>query len=99
MSRVPQPVVYDQGEMVLANALSVPVAQLRIIKRCPDCDGYIIPCDNNIWLDAARAPADAVGVMGMMTLGGMMLAASPAEGEDGSRHKIHEHQPDEESDD
>lgn len=90
MSRVPQPVVYTEGEMTLANALGLAPPQLRMIKQCPNCDAYIIPCDNGVWLDAARAPADAVGVMGMMILGGMMLAASPAEGENGSRHTIHE---------
>lgn len=51
MTRIPQPVVYTEGEMTLANALDVPTEQLRTIKRCPDCDGYIIPCDNGIWLD------------------------------------------------
>jgi hypothetical protein len=98
MSRVPQPVVYAEGEMTLANALDVPTEQLRMIKRCPDCEGLIVPCDNGIWLDAARAPADGLALMGMMEIGGMILAAGPAEGESGSRHTIHEHQPDEEPD-
>lgn len=95
MSRVPQPVAYTEGEMTLANALSMRIDQLRMIKRCPDCDGYIIPCDNGIWLNAAKAEPDALAVMGIMELAGMMLASSPAEGERGSRHTIHEHQPDE----
>lgn len=80
--------------MTLANALNMPTEKLRTIKRCPDCEGYIIPCDNGVWLDAAKAPADAPAAMGIMELAGMMLASSPAEGEQGSRHTIHEHQPD-----
>lgn len=93
MRREPQPVVYSDGEMTLASALDMRPEQLRTIKRCPDCEGYIIPCDNGVWLDAKRNPD---GLMGIMSLAGMMLAASPADGEDGSRHDIHEHQPDEE---
>lgn len=96
MARIPQPVAYTEGEMTLANALDLPKSQLRMIKRCPDCEAYIIPCDNNVWLDAARAPADETIVMGIMDLAGMMLAASAAGGESGSRHTIHEHQPDQE---
>jgi len=98
-ARIPHPVVYTGGEIGLANALDIRSEQLRTVKRCPDCNAYIIPTDNDIWLDAARAAADAPAVMGIMELGGMMLAASPAEGEGGSRHTIHEHQPDAVSDD
>jgi hypothetical protein len=93
-ARVPQPVVYTEGEMTLARALDMPTAQLRTVKRCPDCDAYIIPCDNSVWLDAGRAPADDVTAMGIGELGGMMIALGGAV--DGSRHAIHEHQPDEE---
>ena len=100
MSRQPLPVAYSEGEMTLATALDMKPEQLRTIKRCPDCDGYIIPCDNGVWLDAARAKEDDLVVMGIMELAGMMLAASPADagwaGTAPSRHTIHAHQPDEE---
>lgn len=96
MSRIPQPVAYSDGEMTLATALDVRPEQLRMIKRCPDCDAHIIPCDNGVWLDAGKADADVVGAMGIMELAGMMLATSPAGGESGSRHALHRHQPDEE---
>jgi hypothetical protein len=56
-ARAPQPVAYTEGETVLAEALNLPTEKLRTIKRCPDCDAYIIPCDNGVWLNATRAPA------------------------------------------
>lgn len=96
MSRIPQPVVYTEGEIKLANALNMPRAQLRIVKCCPDCGAYIIPCDNGVWLDAGVSANDATA-MGIMEIGGMMVAAGGAI--DGPRHEIHSHQPDGESGD
>jgi len=99
-ARIPQPVVYTEGEMTLANALDLPTPQLRMIKRCPDCEAYIIPCDNNIWLDAKAQPrgvenhTDAL-VMGIIEMGGLMMAGG-GDVQGGSKHRLHDHQPDEE---
>lgn len=92
--RVPQPVAYTDGEMALAEALKMTTAQLRTVRRCPDCDDLIIPCDNGVWLDAERSD-DSLAAMGIMEVAGMMLAAGGAAG--GSRHALHQHQPSQEA--
>lgn len=89
--------------MTLAHALNVPTGQLRVVKRCPDCDGYIIPCDNGIWLNAKAEPRGVENhtdplAMGIMEMGGLLMAAG-GDVQGGSKHRLHDHQPDEEPDD
>lgn len=63
---------------------------VRLARRCPDCDDAILVCDNG-WLDAKASPD---GMCGVMKLGPLTMLCSPG-GAGGSRHDLHEHQPDE----
>jgi hypothetical protein len=69
---------------------------LRRLGRCPVCGTYILACDNG-WLNAAATDAKDPLVFGVMQFGPLlMMAAGDIDG--GSRHLLHNHQPDPEQD-
>ncbi len=70
---------------------------VSLARKCPVCKEAILACDNG-WLDAKPAEDQAsplaMVVMKMGTL--YMMAGGDPDG--GSRHTIHDHQPDPEQD-
>lgn len=75
-----------------AEMFGVPLELVSRAHYCPTCREAVLVCDNNIWLDVR--PVDD-GDWNLMKLGPLTVAASGGqpEGDPGSKHTLHEHQP------
>ena len=71
---------------------------LKLVKRCSECNKFIIVSDNNIWLDAKPLPVDHdyPCPMGIMKAGSLRLACG-GDIQGSSEHSLHDHQPEETS--
>lgn len=90
------PVEFTEAELQFAEIFGKDPEMLKLVHRCPQCQGLILATDNAVWLDAKPVESDPdYGiVMGVMRIGSMNLACSPG-GDGGSRHTMHTHQPEE----
>jgi hypothetical protein len=96
-TRTPIPLDLSEAELMLGEALGQERGMLELVHRCPECQSFVLVCDNNVWLDAVPLEPghnDACA-MGVMKLGELRLAAG-GNIDGGSPHSLHSHQPPEE---
>jgi hypothetical protein len=90
----PIEVPLSEAELIFMEIHGAERGMLELIRKCPECEGYILVTDNSCWLDLKPVTGDDPCAMGVMDLGGMKLAVGGAV-DGGSKHELHEHQPEE----
>lgn len=64
------------------------------ITQCPECDAWIVKCDNNVWLDVPAEEKDGEEfTWNIMPVGPLFLAAVWVSAFPSLAHRMHEHQP------
>lgn len=89
----------QQWHLQLAEALGLEGGMIELLKHCPECNELILVPDNGVWLDSKPLPAghDYPCPMGIMQMGTLRMAAG-GDIRGGSEHRLHDHQPEDESD-
>lgn len=95
----PIAVEFTEAEKTLAEVFGKDRGMVELVRKCPECQQFILVPDNGVWLDAKPLEPDNPDyngplAMGIMNLGGLRMAAG-GNIEGGSHHMIHSHQPDE----
>lgn len=84
----------SEAELQLMEVMGGERGMLELIKRCGECEDFILVPDNDVWLDIKPLPAghDYPCPMGIMQMGSLRMAAGGDLGS-GSQHRLHDHQP------
>lgn len=88
----PLEVPLNEAELAILEAQGAERGMLELIRKCPECEKFILVTDNDCWLDLKPTtdPEDPCA-MGIMNLWGMRMAVGGVV-DGGSKHALHDHQ-------
>lgn len=91
----PIEVPLNEAELAILEVNGAERGMLELIRKCPECEQFILVTDNRCWLDLTpTADPEDPCAMGVVDLGGMKMAVGGAV-DGGSKHALHDHQPEE----